>query len=78
MSLYSFISCHLQIGSCVHVVYVDGVSLRNAANKRPTVHPTGDIRAWRATVERYRQGKTEELGEALSQCHLFHHRFHMD
>jgi hypothetical protein len=30
------------------------------------------IRAWRATVELYWQGKTEELGENLSQCHFVH------
>jgi hypothetical protein len=40
----------------------DFVSLA-AATSGPFVHPPDDIYVWRATVEWYWQGKTEELGE---------------
>jgi hypothetical protein len=44
-------------------VHVDGVRicLWTAATIGPTVCSLGDIRVWRATVERYWQSKTDEL-----------------
>jgi hypothetical protein len=50
------------IHSLITVVRVDGVRLClwTAATKGPIVHPPGDIWVWRATVEWYWQGKTEE------------------
>jgi hypothetical protein len=46
----------------VYLAHVDGVTLClwNANTNGPTVHAPGDIWAWRATVEWYWQGKTEE------------------
>jgi hypothetical protein len=61
------------------VVHVDGVRLClwTSATNSPTVHYAGDIWAWRAMVEWYCQGETEEPGE-VSQWHFFHHKSHMD
>jgi hypothetical protein len=52
--------------------------LWTAASSWPIVHPTDDIWVWRATVKLYRQGKTEERREILSQCYYAHHKYHMD
>jgi hypothetical protein len=43
-----------------------------------TVHPHGDIWAWRAMVEWQWQEETEELGENLSQCQFVHHKSHTE
>jgi hypothetical protein len=49
------------------VVHIDGAMLciRTSATNRPVVYPLCDVCVWRATVEWYWQGKTEELGENL-------------
>jgi hypothetical protein len=51
--------------------------LWTAATNGPTIHPPGDIWAWRE-VEWYWHEKTEELWEKiLSQCHFVHHKSNM-
>jgi hypothetical protein len=54
----------------------DGVRmcLWTAATNRPVGHPPGDIWVWRATVERYWQGKPKNSENNLSQCHFAHHK----
>jgi hypothetical protein len=49
----------------VVIVHVDRVRLYlwTAAINGPILYPPGDIWVWRATVEWYWRGKTEELGE---------------
>jgi hypothetical protein len=63
----------------VVVDHVDGVRQRlwTAATTMPVVHPPGDVWVRRATVDLYRQGKTEELRAkpapmSLCPTHFWH------
>jgi hypothetical protein len=56
----------------------DNTMSLNCGHGRPIVHPPDDIRERRTTVEWYWQGKTEELGDNVSQCNCFYHKSHVD
>jgi hypothetical protein len=62
------------------VVHIDGVRLClwTVATDGPTVHPPGDIWAWRVMVEWYQWLKPKNLERSLSQYHFVHHNSHMD
>jgi hypothetical protein len=55
------------------------MSLWNWAGDRPIVHPSDDTcmnmeQQWNDTD----RGKPKDLEKNLSQCHLVHHKSHMD
>jgi hypothetical protein len=62
--IHQTFSSHL-VATAPVVFHVSGVRLClwTAACNGPIDHTPGDIWEWRATVERYWQGKVEELGE---------------